>query len=181
MKSFLDLAKQRRSVRTYINRKITRSHLEKCVEAARFAPSACNSQEWRFVAVDSPEKKKEIDGTFKGPYAMNSFASGCAAYIVIVLDSLKTTAWAGGKVMGTDFRRIDIGIACDHIVMQAQDLGIGSCILGWFNEKAVKRILNVPRNRKIELLISLGYPDPGKEKLEKYMKDRKEVLGFNTY
>ena len=178
--NFTELAKNRRSIRAYEAREINREELESCIEVARFSPSACHSQPWRFVVVDDPATKNKISETFSGTYSMNTFARDAAAFVVIVAEKMKFPAWAGNKLRKTDFRRIDIGIACAHIVLRARELGIGTCILGWFNEKKLKKILSVPYGKRIELVISMGYPT-NREVPEKVLKDKAEVLGFNSY
>ncbi|MGB2600534.1 MAG: nitroreductase family protein [Candidatus Omnitrophota bacterium] len=178
---FLELARSRRSIRAYNGRKISREDLNLCVEAARHAPSACNSQPWKFIIADDPDTRSKIaDNVFSGAYQMNAFAREAAAFIVIVAEKMKLPAWVGNKLRRTDFRKIDIGIACEHLALQAQELGIGTCILGWFNEKKLKKILFVPRTRRIELVVSMGYPGE-RELREKPMKDKNEVIGYNKY
>ena len=180
--SFLDLAISRESVREYKKGAlINRADLTSCVEAARLAPSACNSQPWKFIVVDSPDLVERIPHeVLSGAYKMNSFARGASAFIVITSEKIKAAAWAGGKLMRTDFRRIDIGIACAHLVLEAEDLGIGTCILGWFNKRRLKKMLSIPRSSKIELLISLGYPLTA-SKRQKRRKPPKETVAFNQY
>jgi nitroreductase len=180
--AFLDLALSRESAREYGDKTaIPRADLEMCVEAARHAPSACNSQPWRFIIVDDPAMADRIvDKTLSGIYKMNLFARGASAFIAIVSEKTKPASWAGGKLMRTDFRRIDIGIACAHLVLQAEDLGLANCILGWFNERALKKTLSIPASRKVELLISLGKPS-GAPKRRKQRKPKKETVSFNSY
>jgi len=179
--TFLQLVKSRRSVRSYDARLIKREDLEICVEAARHAPSACNSQPWKFIVIDDIAKKEVIaKNAFSGIYDMNAFVREAAAFILVVSERTKLSAWMGGKLRNTNFRRIDIGIACEHLVLQAQELGIGTCILGWFNEKKLKKILFIPASKKIELVIALGYPEQS-EFPERHLKDKDEVVSFNTY
>ncbi|MGB2631093.1 MAG: nitroreductase family protein [Candidatus Omnitrophota bacterium] len=181
MNSFLELAKNRRSVRSYSAADISRKDLEICIEAARYSPSACHSQPWSFIIIDDPEKRKfTAEAVAYGPGGMNSFAREARAFIAIVAEKQVLPAWLGGKARNVNFRHIDIGIACAHLVLQAQDLGIGTCILGWFNERRLKRILSVPFRKKIELVIALGYPSE-QDLPEKHLKDRKELLSFNSY
>ncbi len=175
MENLLKLIKSRRSVREFTGQQIDRKHLELCVEAARYAPSACNSQPWEFIIIDDPQKMRSIsDRVFSGPYSMNIFARKAAALIAIVSERQKLAPWLGGIVRNTDFRLIDIGIACEHLVLQATELGIGTCILGWFNEKELKRSLSIQSSRKIDLLIALGSPAETEHK-ERRLKDKKRV------
>ncbi|MFC1479856.1 nitroreductase family protein [Candidatus Omnitrophota bacterium] len=181
MQTFLQLVKSRRSIRKYDKRLINREDLESCVEAARYAPSACNSQPWKFIIIDDPLKKKLVtQNVFSGSYKMNTFARTASAFIAIISEKTKLPAWIGGKLRNTDFKRIDIGIASEHIVLQAEDLGIGTCILGWFNERKLKKILSVPRAKKIDLIIALGYPTQ-QELPKKALKDKSGTVSFNKY
>ncbi|MEA3489833.1 MAG: nitroreductase family protein [Candidatus Omnitrophota bacterium] len=181
MRTFLELVRSRRSVRAFDKSAINRKDLELCVEAARLAPSACNSQPWKFIIIDDAITKKEIaEKVLSGPYKMNEFARESGAFAAIVSEKVKFPAWAGGKIRKTDFRRIDTGIASEHLVLQAQELGIGSCILGWFDEPKLKKILSVPRSKKIDILIALGYPARTEFSVKK-LKDRDEIVSFNRY
>jgi nitroreductase len=180
--NFTFLAASRRSTRRYKkNSPIPRDHLEMCMDSARMSPSACNSQPWKFVAVDDALLIEKISKeVLSGTHKMNSFAHNAAAFIAIVSENVKSSAWAGGKLMGTDFKFVDAGIACAHIVLQAEELGIGTCILGWFSEKRLKKILSVPRQKKIKLLIAMGYPEENRKR-EKQLKPRRDTVSFNSY
>ncbi|MBN1334170.1 MAG: nitroreductase family protein [Synergistales bacterium] len=156
---FLELARARYSVRQYSPDPVPRTMIEKCIEAARLAPSACNSQPWHFLVSDIPERTKEIaEIAFGGPYSMNSFASKAPVIITVVTERSGYAARMGGFFRGVQFSLIDIGIACEHFSLQATEMGLGTCWYGWFNEKGVKRLLDIPRDQKIDLMISLGFP-----------------------
>lgn len=155
---FNELVNKRLSVRKYIDKPIDDDSIKLCLEAARLAPSACNSQPWRFVVVNDKTKKDELcDKAFSGIYSINSFAKGAPVIIAVVSEKSTFLARIGGQFRGTQYLLIDIGISCEHLVLQAAELGIGSCFLGWFNERAVKKALNIPGHKKVDLLISLGY------------------------
>lgn len=181
MPLFSDLVQARRSVRSFDGRPVSRSNVETCIDTAIYAPSACNSQGWHFIGVTDAGVKSAIAAdAFGGLYSMNSFASGAGAYISIVSESTKLTARLGSGVRRTDFSKIDIGLACSYLVLAAQELGIGTCILGWFDEKAVRRILSVPRGKKIDLIIALGYPSKPPAS-SRNLKDRSAVVSFERY
>ncbi|HPN73155.1 MAG TPA: nitroreductase family protein [Candidatus Omnitrophota bacterium] len=179
---FRELAAKRRSVRSYKKHSpIPRKHLEICLQTARLSPSACNSQPWKFIVIDDPSLLERVaKEVISGAHKMNLFAADASAFIAVVVENLKPAAWAGGKIMGTDFRLTDAGIAAAHLVLQAEDLGINTCILGWFNEKKLKRILGVPGSRRIPLLIAMGYEEK-KNIREKDRKPFNETAGFNSY
>ena len=94
-----DLIRQRRSIRRYIDSPVERDTILACLEAARLAPSACNSQPWKFIVVDDKELKNELcDKTFKGLYSINSFAKTAPVIIAIVSEKSKFLARVGGKI-----------------------------------------------------------------------------------
>ncbi|MDD4956622.1 MAG: nitroreductase family protein [Candidatus Omnitrophica bacterium] len=171
----------RRSVREFNGDPVERHKLLLCAEAGRIAPSACNSQPWKFVIVDDPAKKSALARVaFAGAYGMNSFAARAGAFIVIVSEPLKMAASIGQLFRGTDFRLMDTGIACAHITLQATELGIDSCILGWFDEKKTKKILHIPPTRNVPLMIALGYGVTG-PRGERSLKPREDTMSLNTY
>ncbi len=158
--TFLDLAAARYSLRHYEpGRTIPRGHLERCLEAARLAPSACNSQPWGFTVVEGEEAvHKLVDAAFTGLYKMNTFVRNASALVVVTTEKMAFAARLGAQFRGVQYSLIDIGIACEHLVLQAAEDGIGSCWLGWLNEKAVKKLLHLPRGTSVDIIISLGYP-----------------------
>ncbi len=180
--ALLDLIRKRRSIRRFVDRPVERDKIIKCLEAARLAPSACNAQPWKFIVVDDAKLKERLcRAAFGGIYAVMSFAREAPVIVAIVSDRRKFLAWAGGLIRGTSYYLIDIGIAGEHFVLQAEELGLGTCWLGWFNEKGVKSVLGVPRDKKIDVLLAVGYydsqnigPAHDREPLEK-------MAGFNGY
>ncbi len=81
-------------------------------------------------------------------------------------------AKAGALVKSKDYSMIDLGIAVENFCLQATELGLGTCIIGWFDEKRVKKLLGVPRSRRIQVLISLGHPDaPTRNKVRKPLEE----------
>ena len=157
--TFLKFAAARRSIRAFQDQPVEREKLELCLEAARWAPSACNAQPWKFVVVDDPILKKRLAAAvFSGAYAINRHAETAPVLVAVVSQHGSALAWVGNQVQGTVFRLVDIGIACEHFVLQAQELGLGTCWLGWFDAKAAARLLGVPRGHRVEMLLSVGYP-----------------------
>ena len=159
--TFMDLVTARQSVRHYKpEQRIPRETLERCLEAARLAPSACNSQPWSFVVVDHPKQVRELAlaACTRPPYGMNKFAADASALVAVVTEKMKLAARLGSQFRGVQYSLVDVGIACEHLLLQATEEGLGSCWLGWFDERAVKRQLNIPRTSKVDLLLCLGYP-----------------------
>lgn len=179
--SLMEIFNQRRSVRKFRPGPVSREDLLSCIEAARLAPSACNSQPWHFVVVDEPARVREIGPKiFSGLYSMNRFAGEASALIAVVSEKVRFLSAVGGQVRNTKYYLIDIGIACEHLVLRAEELGIGTCWLGWFDEKAVKKELQIPRDRKVDIVIALGYPlDPAP--VPKARKSLEAITSFNRY
>lgn len=175
------LALHRQSVRSYKSDSIDRQDILKCISSARMSPSACNSQPWKFVAVDDVEKKEQICSvTYNKVVKFNKFTHTAPVIIAVVIESTNIIADVGAAISDREFNLMDLGIAVENFCLQAADIGLGTCILGCFDEKKVKEILAVPKNKRIGLLITLGYPksDIIRE------KDRKSIeimSSFNTY
>jgi nitroreductase len=177
--AFLELVRKRRSTRKYSAKPVPRETLERCLEAARLAPSACNVQPWHFIVVDDAELKNNLaKAAFSGVYSMNSFAKDAPVLIAVVTERSNYIARLGGYLKGVQYSLIDIGIVCEHLVLQAEEEGVGTCWLGWFNEGAVKKVLGLPKAKKVDIMISMGYPE-SEELREKTRKHLSEIRRFN--
>lgn len=177
---FFELVRKRKSVRKYSSKLIPPEVIDKCLDVAKLAPSACNSQPWFFIVVDEEKTKNELaDKAFSGMYSVNSFAKEAPVLIVVVTEKNKYTVRVGGYLRGTQYSLIDVGIACEHFILQATEFGVGTCWLGWFNEKAVKKFLKIPREAKVDIIISMGYPEEENPK-EKTRKSLSEIRRFLT-
>lgn len=175
---FTELVSKRQSDRKYAPKQVDRSLVVKCLEAARVAPSACNSQPWKFVVVDDRSKLIEVSDAAVG-LGMNKFAVQAPVIIAVVQEKMNLSARAGSMVKDKDYSLMDIGMAVENFCLQAADLGLGTCIMGWFDEKKVKEILGVPSSRRLQLLITLGYPDaPLRGKVRKSLD---EMSSWNKY
>jgi len=180
--ALLDLIKQRKSVRRFLDRPVEREKIMMCLEAARAAPSACNSQPWRFIVVDDPELKNRLcERAFRGIYFINAFCKKAPVIVVIVSEKGRFLARIGGMFRGTRYYLIDIGIAGEHFVLQAEEMGLGTCWLGWFDESVVKKALSIPKGKKIDVLIALGYCDKKKVKSTHGREPLEKVASFNAY
>lgn len=177
--TFLDLVKKRTSVREYGDRLVSRETIGRCLEAARLAPSACNSQPWQFIVVDDPALcKKLANAAFSGVHSMNTFAKSAPVLIVVIRKPSGTAPTLGGILRGIQYNLIDIGIACEHFVLQAAEEGVGTCWLGWFDANAVKKVLNLSKGTHVDIIISMGYP-AGEINSEKNRKPLNEISRFN--
>jgi len=175
------LIRGRRSIRRYLPKSVEREKIEACLEAARLAPSAENAQSWRFVVIDDPDLKvRYAKKAFAGIYSYCKFAAE-APVLVLVLAKLDFVAHRLAKqVQGVPFFMIDIGIAGEHFVLQAEELGLGTCWVGWFNVRGTRKFFKIPRRYKVVSLITLGYYEkkPSRERLRKPLD---EIAWFNRF
>lgn len=175
---FIELVNKRQSTRKYSSAPILRDDIDLCVEASRMAPSACNAQPYSFVVVDEPDLKNKVASETCGLLdKFNKFTVNAPVMVVIVMEKANITSQVGTILKKIDYPLIDIGIAAEHFCLQAAELGIGTCMIGWFNEKPIKKLLNIPAKKTIGLLIAMGYPESDHLRL----KVRKESEIFNSY
>ena len=178
MMEFAELAGIRQSVRSYSGKAVEEEKLMHCIETARLSPSANNSQPWRFVVVDEPELRDRIADAAAG-MGMNKFVRQAPVIIAVVLEKQNMLSAVGSVIQDKEYRLLDIGIAANQLCLQAAALGLGTCMVGWFDENKVKRLLGVDKKRRIPLLITLGYSDtPVRQKVRKPFE---EIYGRNRY
>ena len=178
---FLNLVKSRQSERGYLDTPVDIKKIERCIEAARFAPSACNSQPWKFIVIIDKEIKDKLAKTTSSKMIpLNHFTSQAPVFIVAVSEKQNLSAKMGQLIKSKDFDMIDLGIATEHICLQAKEEDLGTCILGWFDEKKVKKILKIPRTKRPILIITMGYPSITNIR-PKIRKKLEEILSFNKY
>jgi len=179
---FSELLKIRQSVRQYQQRPVARELLDKLIEAVRLAPSASNAQPWKLIVVDDAELCHQVaQATFSKTVAFNRFAPEAPVIVVFVMESAGFVTQVGAMLKKRPFSLIDIGIAAAHFCLQAAELGLGTCILGWFDEKRVKRLLRIPGKRRIGLLVTLGYAAEGYPLREKARKSPGLMSRYNSY
>lgn len=180
--ALMELVNHRRSTRDFLDRPVEREKIMMCLEAARLAPSASNSQPWKFIVADDKELKNRLcDAAFGPVHFFNSFCKKAPAIVAIVSERAKFLTRLASRLRKTYYYLIDIGIAGEHFVLQAEELGLGTCWIGWFDEKEVKEILNVPEDKKIDVLIALGYPSPKATKGDHKRNPIKKMSSFNSY
>jgi nitroreductase len=176
----LELISGRQSDRKYHEKPVEKEKLERIIEAGRIAPSACNAQPWKFIVVNDHALIKKIATAASAKLlGMNSFAGQAPVHIIVVREKPNFSSKVGGTIKNKDYSLIDIGIASENICMQAEAEGLGSCMLGWFDEQQLKKILSIPKSRRVELIITIGYPSGNKR--EKKRKPAAEVVSYNKY
>jgi len=175
------LINNRQSVRGYKPDMVEKEKIDRIIEAGRISPSACNAQPWKFIVIDDPELKNKIaDATSNRVIGINHFTKQAPVHIVVVLEPANFNSNFGSIVKDKNLPLIDIGIAAAHMCLQATAEGLGTCILGWFNETTVKKSLNIPRGKRVILILTLGY-SANDELREKKRKSINEVSSNNKY
>ncbi len=179
-KEMLSLIKNRQSERKYLDKPVGKDLIERITEAGRLSPSACNGQPWHFIVVDDTATLEKITAATESEVLrMNTFVRQAPLLIVIVREKSNLTSRAGDLVKNRDYSIIDIGIATASMVYQAAAEGLGTCIIGWFEEKKIKKILGIPASKKVELVLSVGYTD--NRLRDKTRKPQGEVTTYNRY
>ena len=172
--NFTGIAQNRYSCRSYDATKMVEEEKIKAIlESAILSPSACNSQPYHFT-VCKGEKAKEVAKATQS-MGMNKFASEAPVMIVISEGNYNKTAGIGAKMKGNDYRSIDIGIATAYLTAEASAQGLGTCILGWFDDKKIRKICGL--DTAVRLVVSLGYAKEGSVVPTKKRKAFDELIG----
>lgn len=161
---------KRRSIRKYRDIAIEEDKLDKILEAARIAPSAANRQEWKFIVVKDDETRKMLINAANGQRFVGE------APVTVVACSTESE-----RVMpcGQHAYTVDLSIAVSFMILEATELGLGTCWLGAFNEEEVKKILDIPEKIRVPAMFTLGYADgnPG----PRPRKDLDQVVCFEKF
>lgn len=173
---FLNIVQTRQSCRKYSSERAVESEkLTQILEAARLAPSACNGQPY-FLTVCQGENARRVAEATRG-MGLNGFAVQAPVLIVISEQPYVKSAALGARLKKNDYRSIDIGIVAAYITAQATELGLSTCILGWFNEPEIRSVCEL--DGTVRLVITLGYAHPDdplrpkrRKSIEKMIKER---------
>lgn len=172
---FYEIACQRQSCRSYDPEKcVEEEKITAILETARLSPSACNSQPYHF-SVCRGEAAKAVARACMG-MGMNQFAGDAPVVLVISEQPYSKAAAVGAKVKNNDYRSIDIGIAAAYITAEAAAQGLGSCILGWLDDKKIRAICGL--EGAVRLVITLGYAAEGDKLRTKKRKDLSELVSY---
>jgi nitroreductase len=178
---FIELVNKRQSVRSYNGQPVEKEKLLRCIEASRLAPSACNSQPWKFIIVDDPAIKDQLaDLTASQILPINHYTKQAPVLVVLVMEKPNLTSKIGSVIWDKPYTLIDSGIAAIQFCLQATVEGLGTCMLGWFNEKKVKKLLNIPGSKRAILVITVGYP-ANAEIRPKQRKNIEDIFSYNKY
>ena len=152
--NFTEIAMNRQSCRNYDpNREVEPEKIQAILEATRLAPSACNGQPYFITVCQGDEAQEVAKATMS--MGMNRFAKDARVLIVLSEAPYVKTAAVASKVKGNDYRSIDIGIAAAYLTAEATVQGLGTCILGWFEDDKIRKICGL--DAPVRLVITVGY------------------------
>ena len=171
--NFTEIALTRQSCRSYDpTRAVEPEKLAAILEAGRLAPSACNGQPYRFTVCQGETAAVVAKATMG--MGMNKFAADAPVMIVISEQPYVASAALGAKVKGNDYRSIDIGIAAAYLTAEATAQGLGTCILGWFDDGELRKLCDL--EHPVRLVITLGYAKEGDPLRPKKRKDPRDII-----
>ena len=147
--TFQELAKNRYSVRSFRETPIATEHMDLILEAGRVAPTACNFQPQKIYVARSAEAREKLASVCRCTFG---------APVILVVGYDRTRDWKNKLMPGLTSGETDAAIVCTHMMLQAADLGIGSCWVGYFNPEQVAEVLDLPENITVTALLPMGYP-----------------------
>jgi nitroreductase len=169
-------------VRRFESRPVPRDVILSCIEAARLAPSAENVQPWRFIVIDDPQERDALSkAVFSGIYAHTQWAAKAPVLIAVCAELDMLANRISKVIQNMPYYLIDIGIAGEHFVLQAESLGLGTCWIGWFDFKKAKKYLRIPRHIRLCEVIAVGYPEGELRKSPGKRKEIEDLVRFNRW
>jgi nitroreductase len=162
---------KRKSVRAYMNKEVEKELLFEVLEAGRLAPSALNIQPWKFIVITDRNLREKL-----AVACDNQKFVGEAPVVItacIVSKGYNMGGWYDSAIL-------DIGIALDHMTLEAVHLGLGTCWIGDFNEESIKKLLDIPHNVRLAALLILGYPKDSSI-IKKSRKPLDEIVSYEKY
>lgn len=153
-----DAVLRRESCRAYADRPVEREKLVACLEAVRMAPSACNSQPWRLIAVQDVALLARLRPCMQAG-GMNRFIDGCGTLVALIEEPAVLSARLGNRIDQQKYAQIDVGIAAAHFCLRATELGLSTCILGWLNPDEIREVLELREDETPRLVLAVGYAD----------------------
>ncbi len=172
--NFLEIAKNRYSSRSYLEKEIEEEKLLYVLAAARVAPSAVNKQPWHFVVIREEKQLEKI----KACYARD-WINSAPAIIVAIVDHQKSWIRRDGK----DHADIDISIAVDHMTLAATEQGLATCWVCNFQREEVAKLLDLPENLEPAVVLPIGYPtdSPKPERHDNLRKGLDEIVHWEKF
>jgi nitroreductase len=147
---FTTVVKTRRSVRAFSDKAIPDEVLGRVLEAARLAPSACNFQPWRFIVVKDAATRRQL-----AQQAHSQTFVGKAPVVMVCCGKRYPQKY---NWIGDSLYLVDLGIAIEHMALAARNEGLGTCWIGAFQDQPIKKLLGIPADQDVVMLLPVGYP-----------------------
>jgi len=157
MSDFIELCKRRQSCRDFEDKPVEHEKLVKCIEAARLAPSGCNSQPWSFVVVENPSLVPQV-AKCTMQLGINEYMATAKAFIVVLEEHAVLMPKIRPLYDSQVFAKGDIGAAVVSVCYEAESQGLGSCIIGLYDREKLCELLDIPIEKQFAGVIALGYP-----------------------
>lgn len=165
----LNIIKKRKSVRKYKNKKIPKKILIKILDSARFAPSAFNAQDWKFILVSNKQKINEI-----AKICQQNFIKQAPHIIVGIGTNPKQK-----MECGIPNYIVDLSIALDHLMLSATSKKLGTCWIGGFKQNKIKKLLKIPLQYQVVGLMTIGFSNDITIKTSR--KKMKEIIIYEEF
>ncbi len=166
----LTAIRTRRSIRRYSDKPVEDDKLKLVLEAGRLSPSASNRQAWKFIAVRDGETRQKLADACNGQLFVGQ------APVVLVCCGTEPEGIMG---CGQYRHSIDLSIATAYMILEAHELGLGTCWLGSFNEEKVREVLGIPDSLKVVVVTPLGYP--AEVPMPRTRKELDEIVCYDRY
>ena len=149
--SVFEAIMNRKSIRVYKNDPIPQEVLIRVLEAARWAPSGKNLQPWKFIVVRDKDLREKLATASAQQHFM------AEAPVIVVACGYPDECYARmGRYMKS--WSVDVAIALEHLILQAQEEGLGTCWIGGFSQENARKIVDIPDKYKVVTVMPIGYP-----------------------
>ncbi len=174
MKSFLELAKARSSVRNYLDKPVEEEKLQYILECGRVAPSAANYQPWHIILIREPGMRRKLGATYNRAWFL-------MAPVVLVICGDHTAGWK--RADGKDHTDIDAAIIIDHMTLAAAEQGLGTCWICNFDAALCRKELRLPENLEPVAYLPIGYPGISGDDHARHpnRKSMNEIIHYETF
>ena len=170
----LEAIKERRSIRAFTDEKVSEKDVEWLIDAARWAPSAGNTQPLELVVVKDKEMKRKLSEA-----ALNQTFIQKAPVVIVVCADLNRSSRGYGSRGKNLYSLQDTAAATENILLAAQELGLATCWVGAFRDKEVAKAVKAPKNMKPVAIVPVGHP--AERPLAPPKRSVNEIVHYETF
>jgi nitroreductase len=178
----IEAIRKRRSIRVYKSTPVGQKTIDAILEAGRLAPSWANTQTWRFVVVRDAQAKTALADAANPPGSRNNNVMKQAPVVIAACAELNRAGFRDGKPV-TDkegyWFMFDSALALQNMVLEAEELGVGTLYIGAFDARKAAAVLGVPEGYVCVALLALGYADEQPD--ARARKDMADIVYFDRY